>query len=136
MGRELWRRSTRNVLGPALLSAMAAVGVYLAVRTQWAWTRGMLVAFALILLYGALDAARAEVVVGTEGILSRRTYSRTRIGWSEVADFSALPRGRRAQIAAVLTSGQTRPLIDWALDLDRATALISDLKGELARHRP
>jgi hypothetical protein len=36
VGDELWRRSTRTTVGPSLMTWLALVGVYLAVRTRWA----------------------------------------------------------------------------------------------------
>jgi hypothetical protein len=134
LGKELWRRSTRTALGPSVMAWLGVVGIYLAVRTQWAWARGAVVAGVLLFAVGAVESWRAEIVVGTEGIAIRRTFTRVKMPWPVIADFVATARGRRAAIEAVMASGETRPLHDWTLDADRGLTLIMELKAELARH--
>lgn len=135
LGKELWRRSIRTPLGPSVMGWLAVVGTYLAVRTQWAWTRGALIAGVLVFALGAVEAWRAEIVVGTEGIAVRRTFIRARWTWPVIVDFVPTLRGRRAAIEVLLTSGDSRPILDWTLDADRAAALVLELKTELDRHR-
>jgi hypothetical protein len=114
---------------------LAVVGTYLAVRTQWAWTRGALIAGVLVFAFGAVEAWRAEIVVGTEGIAVRRTFIRAKWPWPVIVDFAPTLRGRRAAIEVLLTSGDSRPILDWTLEADRALALVLELKTELDRHR-
>jgi hypothetical protein len=114
---------------------LALVGGYLAVRSQWAWTRSALVAGALLFALGAIEAWRAEVVVGTEGIAVRRTYTRLRLPWEAVADFAATARGRRAGVEVILAGGGSRSLLDWSIETDKAVALVAELKGEHEHHR-
>jgi hypothetical protein len=135
VGDELWRRSTRTTVGPSLMTWLALVGVYLAVRTRWAWTRGALVAAVLLFGVGAIEAWRAEIVVGTEGIAVRRAYTRLRLPWANIADFAATANGRRAVVVAVLASGESRSLVDWAFETERAVTVVALLKAELARRR-
>jgi hypothetical protein len=52
-----------------------------------------------------------------------------------IVDFVPTLRGRRAVIEVVLTSGDSRPILDWSLEADRALALVVELKTELDRHR-
>jgi hypothetical protein len=114
---------------------LALVGVYLAVRSQWTWTRSALVAGVLVFAFGAVEAWRAEVVVGTDGIAVRRTYARLRLPWAAIVDFAATARGRRAGIEVILKDGGSRSLLDWAIDAPKALSLIAELKSELERHR-
>jgi hypothetical protein len=135
LGEELWRRSTRTALGPSVMIWLSVVGTYLAVRTQWTWTRGALIAGVLLFLVGAVEAWRAEVIVGTEGVAVRRTFTRVKWPWPVIADFVPTLRGRRAAVEVVLTNGETRPILDWTLDADRGLALVLELQTELKRHR-
>ncbi len=135
MGERLWSRSTRTTAGPFLLAWLGVAGAYFAIRSQWSWTRSALLAAALLFAGGAVDAWRAQVVAGTEGIAVRRTYSRLRLPWEGIADFAATTRGGRAGVDVVLAGGGSRSLVDWAIDRDRALELVVKLKAELDRHR-
>jgi hypothetical protein len=115
---------------------LAAVGAYLAVRSQWQWTRGALVAAVLLFGVGAIEAWRAEIVVGTEGIAVRRVYTRSRVPWAIIADFAATPSGRRVGVVAIVSGGERRSLVDWAIDAETGITLVNDLKAEFARRRP
>jgi hypothetical protein len=134
MGERLWSRSTRTTLGPLVMAWLALIGGYFAFRSQYAWTRSALVAIALLFAAGAVDAWRAEVVVGTEGIAVRRTYSRMRLPWAAIADFAATPRGGRGGVEVRLAGGGSRSLLDWPIDSSKALDLVVELKGELDRH--
>jgi Bacterial PH domain len=135
VGEELWRRSTRTSVGPSLMAWLAAIGAYLAFRSQWAWTRGALVAAVLLFGVGAIEAWRAEVVVGTEGIAVRRAYTRMRLPWANIADFAATARGRHAGVEVILAGGENRSLLDWGVEADRARDLVGELKAEFDRRR-
>jgi hypothetical protein len=135
MGDELWRRSTRTTVGPSLMGWLALVGGYLAVRSQWAWARGALVAAVLLFGVGAIQAWMSEIVVGTEGIAVRRAYTRLRLPWEAIADFAATANGRRAGVVAILHGGERRSLVDWAVEPERAATLVNELKAEFARRR-
>jgi hypothetical protein len=114
---------------------LAVIGAYLALRSQWAWTRGALAAAVLLFGLGAIEAWRAEVVVGTEGLVVRRAYTRLRLPWANIADFAATVRGRRAGVEVILSGGESRSLLDWGVDADRALSLVGELKAELDRRR-
>jgi hypothetical protein len=135
MGERLWARSTRTTLGPFVMVWLAVVGGYLAVRSQWAWTRSALIAGVLLFAVGAVEAWRAEVVAGTEGIAVRRTYTRLRLPWVGIADFAVTARGGRAGVEVMLADGGSRSLLDWAIDVHRAFDLVVELKAELDRYR-
>jgi len=135
VGDELWRRSTRTSVGPTLMAWLAVIGAYLAFRSQWAWTRGALVAAVLLFGLGAVEAWRAEVVVGTEGIAVRRAYTRLRLPWANIADFAATARGGHAGVEVILSGGDSRSLVDWGVEADRALSLVGELKAELDRRR-
>ena len=136
MGEELWRRSTRSAVGPALMAWLALVGGYLAVRSHWTWTRSALAAAVLLFGVGALEAWRAEIIVGTDGIAVKRTYARLRVPWANITDFAATTNGRRCGVAVVLAGGESRSLVDWAIEAERAASLVNELKAELGRRRP
>lgn len=136
MGEELWRRRTRTTVGPSVMGWLALVGAYLAVRSQWQWTRGALVAAVLLFGIGAIESWRAEIVVGTEGIAVRRAYTRFRLPWADIADFAATPNGRRVGVVAILSDGARRSLVDWAIEAEAAARLANDLKIEFAQRRP
>jgi hypothetical protein len=114
---------------------LALAGVYLAVRSQWTWTRSALIAGVVLFAVGAVEAWRAEVVAGTEGIAVRRTYTRLRLPWAAIADFAATSRGGRAGVEVILADGGSRSLLDWAIDVHKAFDLVSELKAELDRYR-
>jgi hypothetical protein len=135
MGDELWRRRTRTTVGPSLMGWLAVVGAYLAVRSHWQWTRGALVAAVLLFGVGAVEAWRAEIVVGTEGIAVRRAYTRLRLPWADIVDFAATASGRRVGVVAILAGGERRSLVDWAIEAESAVTLVNDLKVEFARRR-
>jgi hypothetical protein len=135
MGEELWRRSTRTPVGPSLMAWLAVLGAYLAFRTQWRWTRGALVAAVLLFGVGAIEAWRAEVVVGREGIAVRRAYTRLRLPWANISDFAATARGRHAGVEVILAGGERRSLLDWGIDPDRALDLVGALKEEFDHRR-
>jgi hypothetical protein len=135
VGDELWRRSTRTSLGPSLMAGLAVIGAFLALRNQWAWTRGALVAAVGLFGLGAIEAWRAEVVVGTEGIAVRRAYTRLRLPWANIADFAATARGGHAGVEVILSSGERRSLVDWGVEPDRALSLVGELTVELDRRR-
>jgi hypothetical protein len=136
MGDELWRRSLRTTVGPSVMAWLALVGVYVAVRSQWTWTRSASLAAVALFAFAAIEAWRAELVVGTEGIAVRRTFTRFVLPWASISDFAAIARGRRAGVEVVLTTGETRSLLDWPVDAQRGMALVVELKSELTRHRP
>jgi hypothetical protein len=118
-----------------VMAWLGVVGAYLAIRAQWSWARGAVAGVILLFVVGMVEAWQAEIVVGSEGIAIRRTFSRLRLPWSMIRDFPAVPRGRRAVIEVVLATGEHRPIVDWALGPDRALSLAAELKAELARHQ-
>jgi hypothetical protein len=101
----------------------------------WLAVIGALVAAVGLFGLGAIEAWRAEVVVGTEGIAVRRAYTRLRVPWANIADFAATARGGHAGVEVILSGGESRSLLDWGVDADRALSLVAELKAELDHRR-
>jgi hypothetical protein len=117
-----------------MMGLLGVIGVYLAIRSQWTWARGALIADVLLFALGAIEARQAEIVVGTEGVAVRRTFTRVKVPWPLIVDFVPTLRGRRATIEMLLSSGESRPILDWPIEAERALALVVELKAELGRH--
>jgi hypothetical protein len=56
------------------------------------------------------------------------------VPWPLIVDFVPTLRGRRATIEMLLSSGESRPILDWPIEAERALALVVELKAELGRH--
>lgn len=86
----------------------------------------------------AVDAWRAEVVVGSEGVLVRRALQRRRLAWEDLEGFSGERRGYRGDrilIRAVRRQGRPVPITDQPLAETQAQELLDDLGKELESQR-
>ena len=138
MGEERWRRALRNGNG-------ATVGFLAPFFLIWAFgsslplplrvTAGV---FAVVSVATAVDAWRAEVVVGSEGVLVRRALQRRRLAWEDLEGFSGERRGYRGDrilIRAVRRQGRPVPITDQPLAEAQAQELLDDLGKELESQR-
>lgn len=96
-------------------------------------------ALCLISVAAAVDAWGAAVVVGSEGVLVRRTFVRHRLPWAHVARFAAKPSGLhlvgRLAVKAVLRDGRRRAVSDQALVAAEGRQLLEQLTEALEAHR-
>ena len=138
MGEERWRRSLRNGNG-------AAVGLLAPFFLIWAFassfppplriTAGVC---ALMSVVTAVDAWRAGIVVGSEGVLVRRALQRRRLAWDDLEGFAGERRGYRGDrilIRAVRRERRPMPIADQPLAEAQADELLVDLGKELDAHR-
>ncbi|MDP8975978.1 MAG: PH domain-containing protein [Actinomycetota bacterium] len=138
MGEERWRRSLRNVNG-------AAVGFLAPFFLIWAFGSALPLPLriaagvcALLSVATAIDAWRAEVVVGSEGVLVRRALQRRRLAWSDLEGFTGERRGYRGDrilVRAVRRHGRPTPITDQPLAEAQGEELLQDLGKELESHR-
>lgn len=139
MGEERWRRSLPNGNG-------AAIGLLAPFFLIWAFasafplplrvTAGVCAAVSVIT---AVDAWRASVVVGSDGVLVRRALQRRRLAWKDLEGFAGERRGYRGErilIRAVRRQGRPTPITDQPLAEAKALELLQDLGKELESHRP
>jgi len=138
MGEERWRRSLRNgngaavvVLAPFFLIWAFASSFPLALRI----TAGVC---ALMSVVTAVDAWRAGIVVGSEGVLVRRALQRRRLAWDDLEGFAGERRGYRGDrifIRAVRRERRPIPIADQPLAEAQADELLVDLAKALDAHR-
>ncbi len=138
MGEERWRRSLRNGNG-------AAVGLLAPFFLIWAFASSFPLALritagvcALMSVVTAVDAWRAGIVVGSEGVLVRRALQRRRLAWDDLEGFAGERRGYRGDrilIRAVRRERRPMPIADQPLAEAQADELLVDLGKELDAHR-
>jgi len=138
MGEERWRRSLRNGNG-------AAVGLLAPFFLIWAFGSSFPLALriaagvcALMSVVTAVDAWRAGIVVGSEGVLVRRALQRRRLAWDDLEGFAGERRGYRGDrilIRAVRRERRPMPIADQPLAEAQAEELLVDLGKELDAHR-
>jgi hypothetical protein len=138
MGEERWRRSLRNGNG-------AAVGLLAPFFLIWAFASSFPLPLrvaagvcALVSVATAVDAWRAGVVVGAEGVLVRRALQRRRLAWNDLEGFAGERRGYRGDrilIRAVRRERHPVPITDQPLAEAKAEELLVDLGKELESHR-
>ena len=138
MGEERWRRSLRNgngaavvVLAPFFLIWAFASSFPLPLRI----TAGVC---ALMSVVTAVDAWRAGIVVGSEGVLVRRALQRRRLAWDDLEGFAGERRGYRGDrifIRAVRRERRPIPIADQPLAEAQADELLVDLAKALDAHR-
>lgn len=139
MGEELWRRSLHNGNG-------AAIGLLAPFFLIWAFASTFPLALritagvcAAVSVVTAVDAWRAGVVVGSDGMLVRRALQRRRLAWEDLDGFTGERRGYRGErilIRAVRRRGRPMPITDQPLAEAKAQELLEDLSKELESHRP
>ena len=137
VGEERWRRSLRPVRAVATAWCLAPLFL-LASSSLTLGLRLVAGLFAVVSVASALDAWKAGIVVGSEGIWVRRTMLRHELPWSEIEGFEARPKGlagERLQVQAVLGRGRPRPLSDEPLPLADGRRLLEDLSRELEASR-
>ncbi len=138
MGEERWRRSLPNGNG-------AAIVVLAPFFLLWALGSSLPLALriaagvcAVVSVLTAVDAWRAGIVVGAEGVLVRRALQRRRLAWNDVEGFAAERRGYRGDrilIRAVRPKRRPMPITDQPLAEVQAQELLADLGRELESHR-
>lgn len=92
-------------------------------------------AFALACLAAALEAWRAAVIVGTEGIRVRGVFRRQQLGWDEITGFfvSSSPRRGRLAPRVALRGDRSVRLGDYDLPEASARKVVEALGSELSR---
>jgi len=86
----------------------------------------------------AVDAWRAGIVVGSDGVLVRRALQRRRLAWDDLEGFAGERRGYRGDrilIRAVRRERRPMPIADQPLAEAQADELLVDLGKELDAHR-
>ena len=138
MGQEQWRRSLRNGNGAA---------VVLLAPFFLIWAVGSSLPLALRVIAGvcsvlsvltAVDAWRAGVVVGSEGVLVRRALQRRRLAWEDLERFDGERRGYRGDrilVRGVRSQGRPVPITDQPLAEAQGQELLEALGKELESHR-
>ena len=138
MGEERWRRSLRSALGVITPALLAPLFFLMARGSLPEVFRAGAALFGVVSVAAAVDATRAGIVVGSEGILVRRVLIRRRLRWSGIERFEGERRGlagNRIEVRAVLAGGGHRPVADYAMPEAEANQLLEDLSEELEGQR-
>ena len=138
MGQERWRRSLRNGNGAAVV-VLAPFFLIWALGSSLPPTLRVIAGVcALLSVLTAVDAWRAGVVVGSEGVLVRRALQRRRLAWEDLERFAGERRGYRGDrilVRGVRRQGRPVPITDQPLAQAQAQELLEDLGRELESHR-
>lgn len=135
MGNERWRRSLRSPSAVVTFVALAAsIGIQIfgslppAVRVTAA-------ALALACVASAVEAWRAAVIVGTDGIRSRGVFRRQHLRWEDITGFfvSSSPRKGRLTPRVALRGDRSVRLGDYDLPAASARKVVEALLAELSR---
>ena len=139
MGQERWRRSLRNGNGAAVVLLAPFFLIWALGSSLPLPLRVIAGVCALLSVLTAVDAWRAGVVVGSEGVLVRRALQRRRLAWEDLERFVGERRGYRGDrilVRGVRRQGRPVPISDQPLAEARAQELLDDLGRELESHRP
>ena len=136
MGEERWRRGFRSLSGVGVPACLAPFFLLVSLGSLPVPMRAMAGALCVVSLAAAVDAWGAGLVVGSDGIVVRRTFLRHRLAWADVDRFDAKRSGlSRLSLRVVLRDGSQRPISDHALPAEEGQKLLEDLYEELEAHR-
>ncbi len=135
MGGERWRRSLRAPWGVVTFAALAVcLGMQLfgSLPAPARYLAGLL---AMACAAAAVEAWRAVVIVGTDGIRARGVFRRQEFRWGDMAGFFVAPSPRKGRLTPRIALHEDRSVRLGDYDLPEAAArkVVEALVAELAR---